>query len=557
MVMVVASGVTEDGRREIPGCDIGDSETEVFWQQFLASLRDRGLDGVGWSPPTPAAASTPPPTRPFCIHTGCRPPWRASTGTRGADAPGGSVIERRPLLATAAAEGPPQPPPLAVHGIRLMTGYTPICLRERGWQQTMSMPTPEQIKRSPAVYMRRVQDALRLRKQDENRWGECYAMYGDTAMPRNLIRPSVDLKLDTTLCDPPKFVLHPTPVAVIEPTSTATQRYSNTVWRRYNLFPEFQGAGRDCLICGHGWVRVLWQQETDRGTGETIASYPGLQKVDPFDMVVSPGATCMSDLQWIGHRRRQGLSDVMADDRYDEHVRQSIGVNASRESGVDAPITIWEMWSMEDDLFAVWAEGTDEWLIDPRQFPSTEHPFVLLEDFCAVPYSFYSPSNTSQLVSIQKAISEIAVTSSSEGETDKLMSILIKEFQIGSGEQSLRLLALSRSFEEAATECNRKIVEMAQHRLTKAEPVDADRDIVKTLQASAVSQDDLIAERDHLIWIEVEAGSMSTISNWTLEEGSQFLATIKPFVKMDIVKLDELHGLLKSKGIPNPEELLE
>ena len=46
MAMVVATGVTADGNREILGCDLGDSESEGFWQQFLASLRARGLAGV-------------------------------------------------------------------------------------------------------------------------------------------------------------------------------------------------------------------------------------------------------------------------------------------------------------------------------------------------------------------------------------------------------------------------------------------------------------------------------------------------------------------------------
>ena len=32
--------------REILGCDLGDSESEAFWQRFLASLRNRGLHGV-------------------------------------------------------------------------------------------------------------------------------------------------------------------------------------------------------------------------------------------------------------------------------------------------------------------------------------------------------------------------------------------------------------------------------------------------------------------------------------------------------------------------------
>ena len=48
MAMVVATGVTADGNREILGCDIGDSasESEGFWQHFLGSLRSRGLTGV-------------------------------------------------------------------------------------------------------------------------------------------------------------------------------------------------------------------------------------------------------------------------------------------------------------------------------------------------------------------------------------------------------------------------------------------------------------------------------------------------------------------------------
>jgi len=44
--VVIATGVSADGRREVLGCAVGDSETEVFWTDFLRSLRDRGLAGV-------------------------------------------------------------------------------------------------------------------------------------------------------------------------------------------------------------------------------------------------------------------------------------------------------------------------------------------------------------------------------------------------------------------------------------------------------------------------------------------------------------------------------
>lgn len=44
--VVIATGITEDGGREVLGVMVGDSETELFWTAFLRSLRERGLSGV-------------------------------------------------------------------------------------------------------------------------------------------------------------------------------------------------------------------------------------------------------------------------------------------------------------------------------------------------------------------------------------------------------------------------------------------------------------------------------------------------------------------------------
>jgi putative transposase len=44
--VVVAMGVNADGRRELLGLKVGDSETEGFWSAFIASLKERGLTGV-------------------------------------------------------------------------------------------------------------------------------------------------------------------------------------------------------------------------------------------------------------------------------------------------------------------------------------------------------------------------------------------------------------------------------------------------------------------------------------------------------------------------------
>jgi putative transposase len=46
MAVVIAIGVNAGGHREVLGLDVGPSEEEAFWQQFLRGLVERGLSGV-------------------------------------------------------------------------------------------------------------------------------------------------------------------------------------------------------------------------------------------------------------------------------------------------------------------------------------------------------------------------------------------------------------------------------------------------------------------------------------------------------------------------------
>ncbi len=50
--LVVATGVSATGRREILGMSLGDAETTDFWTSFLRSLRERGLKVPGATDPT-------------------------------------------------------------------------------------------------------------------------------------------------------------------------------------------------------------------------------------------------------------------------------------------------------------------------------------------------------------------------------------------------------------------------------------------------------------------------------------------------------------------------
>ena len=44
--VVIATGVTAEGGREVLGVNVGDGEDAVFWAASLTSLKDRGPGGV-------------------------------------------------------------------------------------------------------------------------------------------------------------------------------------------------------------------------------------------------------------------------------------------------------------------------------------------------------------------------------------------------------------------------------------------------------------------------------------------------------------------------------
>ncbi|EJA5988635.1 IS256 family transposase, partial [Salmonella enterica] len=46
VAVIIACAVNLDGRREIIGMGIGESEAKAFWLTFLLSLKERGLEGV-------------------------------------------------------------------------------------------------------------------------------------------------------------------------------------------------------------------------------------------------------------------------------------------------------------------------------------------------------------------------------------------------------------------------------------------------------------------------------------------------------------------------------
>jgi transposase-like protein len=66
MAVIVATGITAEGPREVLGLDVGDSEDEVSWRGLRRPLKTRGLIGMrlATSPQPSAPYSRPRPTHP-------------------------------------------------------------------------------------------------------------------------------------------------------------------------------------------------------------------------------------------------------------------------------------------------------------------------------------------------------------------------------------------------------------------------------------------------------------------------------------------------------------
>ena len=85
--VAIATGVWSDGRREVLGFAVGDSEDGAFWTAFLGSLKAGGLGGCSWSSPTPtsgcARPSRPHDRRHRPALPGPLPPQRAGQSAQG------------------------------------------------------------------------------------------------------------------------------------------------------------------------------------------------------------------------------------------------------------------------------------------------------------------------------------------------------------------------------------------------------------------------------------------------------------------------------------------
>ena len=231
-----------------------------------------------------------------------------------------------------------------------------------------------------------------------------------------------------------------------EDRAIISQAVINYWWRHYDFRSPFRRAAKDFLTVGHGWIKVGYKFEeksaelsydeksaqeqemiaqadsfamlnpdmaAETPTDEEIsANIPGtksvvvedrptLERVSPFDMYVDPEATCMEDARWIAQRIIRPIEDVRSDPRYNYKARRSTKADAVISSDWLSPeqkrkmdgdidrVTVWEYYDLVANSMCVFAEGADDFLIDPRSMPYVfGHPYEFIANY-EVPDEFY------------------------------------------------------------------------------------------------------------------------------------------------------------------------
>ena len=234
---------------------------------------------------------------------------------------------------------------------------------------------------------------------------------------------------------------------------------ANYLWKHHDFRTPFRRSVKDFLIFGHGWIKTGWKFveqeqrisdderdgmfesamfELDAFATETpdlagdlpsagdvaanipstvmrvVEDQPFVERVSPFDMFVDPAATCIEDAKWIAQRITRPLQEAKEDPKYKPSARRRLSANADYNLNQDTyamlddrwefledQVVIWEFYDITASTVAVYAEGGDEFLVDPVAMPyAYGHPFTMLRNY-DVPGQFYPIGDLESIESLQ------------------------------------------------------------------------------------------------------------------------------------------------------------
>lgn len=275
----------------------------------------------------------------------------------------------------------------------------------------------------------------------------------------NVIAPSVSV-------NHPKIDVNPR-YEEMSGAADVVEAAANYWWQHYKFQPELRLSVRDFLIIGHGWAKVGYRyvtedqpvsaQDAQAAVDQTneqlnasadadptgasslltpdqvqaqapvtqkvvVEDRPFMERVSPFDMFVDVEAISPDDMRWVAQRIVMPLSDAKANQQYKASARSKLEGDASTNprwrDGKDSSssgstyndtierVTVWEFYDIKTGLLCVFAEGGDDFLVEPVQMPYVYgHPFRMLRNY-EVPDQFYPIGDLEMIEPIQTELNE-------------------------------------------------------------------------------------------------------------------------------------------------------
>jgi len=223
--------------------------------------------------------------------------------------------------------------------------------------------------------------------------------------------------------------------------AVVTEAIVNYWWRHYDCQKEFRRSVKDALIMGHGWVKTGYRYvEEEKAVDGGFDSYdelaevrdenvgesnlivkedrPFVERVSPFDVYVDPDATSMEDARWIAQRIRRPLEDVKKDKRYNSTARSEAAPSHYSKWGQDdfrprrsqdpqdSYVEVWEWYDIDRNTVSVFCDGSDKFLVAPREIPfAFGHPFVMIRNY-DVPETFYPMGELEAIEPLQHELNQ-------------------------------------------------------------------------------------------------------------------------------------------------------
>ncbi len=264
----------------------------------------------------------------------------------------------------------------------------------------------------------------------------------------NVIAPSVAVNY-------PKIVVQATKEENVD-RAVFVEAIINYMWKHHNFRDPFRHAVKDFLIFGHGWLKVGWkfleqpqlvseiereslidqaftevadfaatspELAADLPTDEDIYAnipqtimrvvedQPFVERISPFDVYVDPQATTLEEASWIAQRLVRPLEEAKNDNRYKPSARKRLSNNyvpdvdkeetSDKAQYLPEQVVLWEYYDMKANTLSVYADGADEFLIDPVAMPyAYGQPFVMVRNY-DVPDQFYPIGDLESIESLQ------------------------------------------------------------------------------------------------------------------------------------------------------------